>query len=433
MDVRDRALLDLQSVLDVKPPVRPRFDPQEARYLEFKSRVGKLMKESLGEEAPEFLEKLFLDFLPPLLRAAGEHEKLADIDCKEEIEQIDEVFERDLHNLSHSPVVFPLNRQVFRLVSPASPSLDLGIGQGQNSTYTLGDRKLDVGADIMVSNLLKARKLGSHDAYVAMDMGQIPFADDTFQRVYALNCLYHVQLGRRKALEEISRVLAPGGQVALTDISSHLTDMKPLCHFFEALGFHTLAEEFSRYFLSGFGADGTPGERQFYVDTLLELGFENITVRFLMSPRLSRFSYLFYDWQALFNLNAQAGLKTGPKQEHRRKVYRSMMTSVVAPLIRLDEELCQREKRGGYIFVTAQKRGKSVAPKSFHWENHLVCPVKGVALTKKDNAFVSESRGRTYPIVQGIPLLTDFYADNVEPVSVAEEAERVNGKAKKGS
>ena len=63
MDVRDRALLDLQSVLDVKPPTKPRFDPQEASYLEFKSRVGKLLKESLGDDYQDFLQKIFLNFL----------------------------------------------------------------------------------------------------------------------------------------------------------------------------------------------------------------------------------------------------------------------------------------------------------------------------------------------------------------------------------
>ncbi len=418
MDVRDRALLDLQNVLDIKPPVRPRFDPQEARYLDFKTRVRKLMKEALGDQGPEFLEQYFLKFLPVLVRAAGEHEGLDQIECQSQLDEIDEVFEKDLHNLSHSPMIFPLNRQVFRLVSPASPSLDLGIGQGQNSTFTLGGRPLDVGADIMVSNLMEARKRKSHKAYVAMDMGNIPFADETFQRVYALNCLYHVQMGRKKALEEISRVLEPGGQVALTDISSHLTEMKPLCQFFEMLGFKDLATEFSRYFLSGFGADGTPGEKNWYIETLMELGFENITVRYLLSPRLSQLSYLFYDWQALFNLNAQSRLEGEEGKKLLRATYRPMMKSVVAPLIRLDEELCYKEQRGGYIFVTAQKRGSS--PKrtgKFVWEDHLICPTSKAPLVKESDAFVCHQSDRVYPTVDGIPLLTDFYSDNVDTTS----------------
>lgn len=430
MDVRDRALLDLQSVLDVKPPTRPRFDPQEASYLEFKTRVGKLLKESFGAEYQDFLQKMFLNFLPPLLRAAAEHEELNKVPCEEEIKQIDEVFERDLHNLSHSPMVFPLNRQVFRGVSPQSPSLDLGVGQGQNSTYSLGGRKLDVGSDIMVSNLIKARARNSHENFVSLDMGQVPFADNTFQRVYALNCLYHVQLGRKKALEEISRVLAPGGQVAITDVSPHLNDLKPLHDFFGSLGFTKLSEEFSRYFLSGFGADGTPGSKEFYVDALLELGFENIQVRYIMSPRLSRISYLFYDWQALFNLDAQAGLKDGPEKEHLMKVYRSMLTNVVAPLIRLDEELCNREDRGGYIFVTAHKRGTSKPIANFNWKEHLICPVSGAPLVEKDGHFHCAKSDMTYPVVDGIPLLTDFYSANVDLADSVNRSRVSNGKAK---
>lgn len=415
MDVRDRALLDLQNILDIKPPVRPRFDPQEARYLDFKTRVHKLLKEALGDRGQAFLEQYFLEFLPVLLRAMGEHEKLDRVECKDELEQIDEVFEKNLHNLSHSPMIFPLNRQVFRLVAPASPSLDLGVGRGQNSTFTLGGRPMDVGSDIMVSNLMEARKRKSHKAFVAMDMGNIPFASDTFQRVYALNCLYHVQMGRRTALEEIARVLEPGGQVALTDISPYLTEMKPLNQFFKMLGFHELANEFDRYFLAGFGADGTPGNVEFYTETLMELGFENITVRYLLSPRLAHISYLFYDWQALFNLNAQAGLDGDGGRERMLATYRPMLKSVVAPLVRLDEELCYREGRGGYIFVTAQKRG--AAPKKtgkFVWDEHLICPTSKSPLEKQGDAYICRESDRVYPTVDGIPLLTDFYADNVD-------------------
>lgn len=415
MDVRDRALLDLQNILDIKPPVRPRFDPQEARYLDFKTRVHKLMKEALGERGQTFLEDYFLEFLPVLVRAMGEHEKLDRIECKEEMDQIDEVFENNLHNLSHSPMVFPLNRQVFRLVPPAGPSLDLGVGKGQNSTFTLGGRSLDVGADIMVSNLMEARKRNSHRAFVAMDMGNIPFADATFQRVYALNCLYHVQLGRRKALEEIARVLEPGGQIAVTDISPYLTEMKPLNQFFKMFGFHELADEFDRYFLAGFGADGTPGSAEFYTETLMELGFENITVRYLLSPRLSQLSYLFYDWQALFNLNAQAALDGEEGRRRMAATYRPMLKSVIAPLLRLDEELCYREGKGGYIFVTAQKRGvSSKRTGEFVWDEHLICPTSKAPLRKREDAYVCTESDRVYPTVDGIPLLTDFYADNVD-------------------
>ena len=415
MDVRDRALLDLQNILEVKPSVRPRFDPQEARYLDFKTRVHKLFKEAMGDEGQAFMEKYFLEFLPVVVRSMGEHEGLDKVECKQELSEIDEVFERDLHNLSHSPMVFPLNRQVFRLVSPASPSLDLGVGKGQNSSFSLGGRSLDVGADIMVSNLMEARKRKSHKTFVAMDMGNIPFANETFQRVYALNCLYHVQLGRAKALEEIARVLEPGGQIAVTDISPFLTEMKPLTQFFQMFGFYDLAEEFDRYFLSGFGADGTPGSVEFYTETLMELGFENITVRYLMSPRLAQLSYLFYDWQALFNLNAQAKLEGEDGLRRMAATYRPMMKSVVAPLIRLDEELCYREGRGGYIFVTAQKRGTSTKkPGKFVWDEHLICPTSKQPLEKQGDTYVCRESDRVYPCVDGIPLLTDFYADNVD-------------------
>ena len=411
MDTRDRALLDLQGVVKTpKISTQPRYAPLESRYLKFKQRVNGLMQKALGADGcQQFLERYFVEFLPALLQAAAEHEQLDQIACAEERSLLEQFPIAQSGLLSHSPMLFSLNRKAFQQVPPGSPSLDLGIGTGQNSRFSLGDRSLSFGADIMVSNLLRARSLGRHEKYAALDMAALPFLGGSFERVYALNCIYHAQAGRLQTLEEISRVLAPGGILALTDTSEYLNSMKPLTTFFRALGFDELASEFDGYFLSGYGADGSHGVESWYREHLPGLGFEGIHLEFLLSPRLSNLAYLFYDWQALFNLNAQACFASPAGNTRFLATYRPMLISVVAPLLKMDRELCRQANRGGSIFVTARKRTTAAAntERDVRW----ACPACRVLLTPQ---LKCTGCGRTYPEVEGIPLLTSFYADGTE-------------------
>ena len=110
-----------------------------------------------------------------------------------------------------------------------------------------------------------------------------------------------------------------------------------------------------------------------------------------------------------------------------------MLTNVVAPLIRKDEELCNAEDRGGYIFVTAQKRGTSKPIPNFDWRKHLICPVSGGPLEEKDGHFHCEKSDMTYPVVDDIPLLTDFYSANVDLAEAVNKSRANNGKAKKAA
>jgi SAM-dependent methyltransferase len=401
MDVIDRALLDLGM-----PKVR-RPD-QEARYLEFKARARTLLAQACGGEAQaeRFLEEYFLKFLPAVLRAAAEYEGLADIKCDEERALVEEVMAEKQGMLAHAPIFYPLNRMCFRGVEHARPALDLGIGNGRPSQYTLAGRELDVGADIIVSNLVKARARRSHHEFYALDMAALPFCSEAFRTVYALNCIYHVQGGRAAALTEFVRVLAPGGTLALTDVSADLNSLKPLETFLASLGFAALSDDFTRYFLSGYGADGSPGDPEWYRTFLESLGMVDVSVSFIMSPRLTKLAYLFYDWQALFNFDAQRRLDGQAGERNYANAYRPMLMSLIAPLLKLDAKYCKEEGRGGYLFITARKPGmlRDVP------EHRLACPQCKTRLTLD---WCCQSCRRKYPVAQGIPLLATFFADAV--------------------
>lgn len=413
MDVRDRALLDLERSsggAGSGSAVAPRYDPLEKRFLAFKERLHRVACEALGDGYERFLDDYFLGFLPALLRTAAEHEGLDQVQCDEERALVDEVMQEKQGLLAHSSILFPLNRQMFAGVPHARPALDLGIGNARSSAFAL-DRTVDVGADVIHSNLVKARSRGVHEQVVSLDMAAIPYLDDTFARVYSLNAIYHVQEGRRKALEEMVRVLAPGGTLALTDVSPFLQEMKPLATFFSSLGFANLEQEFTRYFLSGYGASGTPGEEGWYRAELAGFGLRDVEVRYFMSPRLCQLGYLLYDWQALFNLDAQSRL-AGPEGENRHQAaYRPALTAAIAPLVKLDRELCAQAVQtgggGGYLFITARKEGDAAA----HGESpreRLACPACRVRL---EAGMTCGACLRTYPRIDGIPLVTTFYAE----------------------
>ena len=409
MDVRDRALLDLDAIRQQESrTVSARFNPEESRYLEFKTRLNRILDELPGaQDKRDFLEQYFAGFLPAWLSAAAEHEGLDRLECALERQWLDEIMRFGHGLLAHSPMLFPLNRKAFWKVPDGSPSLDLGIGTGQNSRFSLQGHSLDVGGDVILSNLIKARSIESHRQYAALDMGALPFGDGSFTRVYALNCIYHAQSGRAAAAEQMARVLAPGGILALTDVSPFLNDMKPLATFMDALGFAALKADFTRYFLSGYGADGTPGSEDWYREELPRLGFEDVRVEYLLSPRLSEISYLFYDWQALFNLDVHTSLVTQNTTHRYWRSYTTMLATVIAPLLKKDEELCRKEKKGGYLFVTARKSG---GRKGELFHGNYACPECRTALDADWNC---ASCGRTFPVVERIPLLTAFYADAV--------------------
>lgn len=404
MDVRDRALLDLGEFVDLGSRLLPRLQPQEERFLQFKRRLNGLLDHSHLASSRQFLLDYFLQFLPVLLRAMAEHEGLPEVPCEPERALLDEVCAGRQTHLAHSPILFPLNRMALGRVTHAAPALDLGIGNGQNSSFTFADRQLDFGGDVILSNLLEARRRGRHSALGALDMAALPFPDASFLRVYALNCIYHVQEGRARGLAEMARVLAPGGVLALTDVSPFLREMKPLASFFHELGFEQLEAEFERYFLSGYGADGTPGEESYYRAELSSLGFEEIRVEYLLSPRLARIAYLLYDWQAMFNLAAQAELGGERGSRVFEDVYRPMLHAVVAPLLAQDRELCALAGQGGYMVVTARRAGATVTPGPIR----LACPA---CLRPLDTSDSCNGCLRTYPTVEGIPLLTTFHAD----------------------
>lgn len=110
---------------------------------------------------------------------------------------------------------------------PFGPVLDVGCGAGFLSN-PLAMRGFQVtGVDISVESLAVAQR---HDAtasvrYVASDAYSLPFADESFEIVTAMDFLEHVE-HPKQVINEISRVLRPGGLFFY-----HTFNRNPVSHF----------------------------------------------------------------------------------------------------------------------------------------------------------------------------------------------------------
>lgn len=108
--------------------------------------------------------------------------------------------------------------EVVASLSPASSILDVGCGNGlwMEQAAQRGDV---VGVDLSVPLLVAARARSGRPVTCG-DAVRLPFRDDSTDAALMLWMLYHVS-DKRSALEEITRVLRPGGRlVAATNAPS---------------------------------------------------------------------------------------------------------------------------------------------------------------------------------------------------------------------
>jgi methionine biosynthesis protein MetW len=93
--------------------------------------------------------------------------------------------------------------------------LDVGCGDGLTSGIWLRDRGCDyIGVDVSENAVRDSSNAGFH-AQKIEDAAKLPFPDDSFDVVVCIEVLEHL-FSPHKAVEEIVRVLRPGGVLMLT-------------------------------------------------------------------------------------------------------------------------------------------------------------------------------------------------------------------------
>lgn len=125
---------------------------------------------------------------------------------------------------------------------PGSQGLDVGCGNGSH-TIMLADAVLPgghvTGLDLSPKQLAYARaaaEASNLSAYVTFregDMRHMPFSDDTFDWVWSMDCVGYAPFEPLPLIQELVRVVKPGGRIALLAWSSQ--NLLPGYPAFEAL------------------------------------------------------------------------------------------------------------------------------------------------------------------------------------------------------
>lgn len=105
--------------------------------------------------------------------------------------------------------------QFRRMVAGARRVLDVGCGTGEAASWV--PDAWYVGVDRSVVRLRVGRRRGGR-SLAAADLARLPFADAAFDRVVCVRTLHHLPKGALPAaLNEMARVLEPGGRMALLE------------------------------------------------------------------------------------------------------------------------------------------------------------------------------------------------------------------------
>jgi ubiquinone/menaquinone biosynthesis C-methylase UbiE len=93
--------------------------------------------------------------------------------------------------------------------------LDVAGGDGYWAGQTRKRGARAVALDLATSKLRYGRRLANSPALIEGDALQLPFADASFDRVMSICAIEHFDDGE-KALDEMARVLAPGGELVMS-------------------------------------------------------------------------------------------------------------------------------------------------------------------------------------------------------------------------
>lgn len=121
--------------------------------------------------------------------------------------------------------------QILNQVNFNGPILDLGCGEGKVSSVIFNH--IDVGLDIEIGEIKKAKSIKSYKTLVFGNACFLPFTNESFNLVFSNSVIEHIP-NLENVLKETSRVLKYGGYFCFT---------VPSVNFGEFLFFHVLFDK----------------------------------------------------------------------------------------------------------------------------------------------------------------------------------------------
>lgn len=155
-----------------------------------------------------------------------------------------------LRYMSMAPLALAFERtlecQIYTRLVFARPVLDLGCGEGLFAKI-LFDEKVDTGVDPNPRELERARQLDVYDELIRCAGDAVPKPDGSYNTVFSNSVLEHIpDLG--PVLQEVNRLLAPGGRFYLTVPSNSFDQYTVINQLLVAAGLPRLATRYRRFY-----------------------------------------------------------------------------------------------------------------------------------------------------------------------------------------
>lgn len=285
--------------------------------------------------------------------------------------------------------------QFMRSLSPIDqPSVELGAGDGSFSEAALAGTHLSILSSVVPSDAVHLQKRAIAHQVAIVDAEYLPFGGESIRFIFMIDGLYHVA-NQEQAIQELARVLAPGGTVAFNyPVEDFFRRCFPLQRLFASVRLESLRRR-----------DLDRLKHQHFVDELFspsalrgllaENGLEVIGGCPFASGRAMRLAYLLY-W---LGRHAEGRiLDSVVRLRVVRKVLDTLRDEVFYPLLMRDSEDC-RETGGTYVWWIARKRGetgKEVGPLTY------VCPICKRGFV--GGAYSCSACGRTFPVADDTPI-----------------------------
>ncbi len=139
-----------------------------------------------------------------------------------------------------------IEARLFRGVDIEEPSLDLGCGDGHFVNFGL-NRKISVGIDPWWAPLTKAARTNAYGHLTQGNGDRLPFPSSYFRSVISNSVLEHIAV-LQPVIDEIFRVLQPGGSLVFTTPSDQFTERLYGARSLEKLGFKSGANWYRNLF-----------------------------------------------------------------------------------------------------------------------------------------------------------------------------------------
>ncbi len=134
----------------------------------------------------------------------------------------------------------------FRLLRLPEPVLDLGCGDGHFAYWAYGNRR-PIGLDPWWPALREAKRWRAHRGWVCADGAAMPFPSGAFASVVSNSVLEHIP-HLDAVLQEVARVLQPGGWLVFSVPNHRFAPMLSLARWSERVGLKGVARRYRAWF-----------------------------------------------------------------------------------------------------------------------------------------------------------------------------------------